>query len=620
MAMNENSTNSTSPSDEEILDGIRNRLSGVERLVVAPPAWSPTGTAAAGRTRGDRMTVRVQPRGAFGFGAALVILVVAVVGAASLGALGPRNPGGSGASPTAFVPVTTVVYQLVTPAGVNPTTAELESTVQILKSRANSTHPEGLQVTAQSPNLVSVSVSGAVDIETLRLLLGHAGKLELVLLPPETYGTAFTPGVEALPVKGDLIDPALPAQFTDADMDAASFGVSQDPGSPDRSAIDFAFTPAATTKFDDWTGQHVGDYFALALDGVVQSVPYVFAKLDGAAGQISGYYSTAAAETLVAMLRTGPLPFPVNEVSVAVSTPGPRTSAQASTSPLSIGKTPTGVPVTAIEYQLVPQDGSQPTRAELGETVRMLAYRMTLFFPTYSYPNASGQVLPDLNGVAGFSVTGVLPDRVIVRYRAEVTAAGPDEIDAASIRVWLGRTGRLALVDLPPAIYGTVGVPGPDPLPSRGQTVDPLPAIVTAADIASYGGSSGDNPDAANLRLDFNDEGSARMASYSSANTGHYLALTLDGVVLATTEMAGQGRFGTLQMTITTKDSQGLAWLNLDGNSPLPVPLVERSYATSMAPGSPAPGDPTFAPYPPAPPTAVPVPVDSPADTPSIAP
>jgi hypothetical protein len=63
-----------------------------------------------------------------------------------------------------------------------------------------------------------------------------------------------------------------------------------------------------------------------------------------------------------------------------------------------------------------------------------------------------------------------------------------------------------------------------------------------------------------------------------------------------------------------------LAWLNLDGNSPLPVPLVERSYATSMAPGSPAPGDPTFAPYPPAPPTAVPVPVDSPADTPSIAP
>jgi len=606
--MNKKSTDSTLPSDEEILDGIRNRLSGVEPLVVASPAWSPAGAAASGRTRGDRMTVRVQSRGAFGFGAALAILVVAVVAAASLGALGPRNPGGSGASPTVFVPVTTVVYQLVTPAGVEPTASQLEATVEILKSRANSTHPAGLQVTAQSPNRVSVSVSGAIDMETLRLLLGHAGKLELVLLPPETYGTASAPGVKALPVSGDLIDPALPAQFTGADMDPTSFGVSQDPGSPDRSAIDFAFSPAAATEFEDWTGQHVGDYFALVLDGQVQSVPYIFSKLDGPAGQISGYYSASNAESLVSVLRSGSLPFPVKEISVAVSTPAPRGSAPQPASPLIIGKTPTGVPVTTIEYQLLPQDGRTPTRAELGETVRMLAYRMTLFFPTYSYPNASGQVLPDLNAVAGFSVTGVQPDRVIVRYRAEVTAAGSYELDAASIRLWLGRTGRLVLVDLSPAIYGTVGVPGRQPVPSRGETADPVPVIVTAADIASYGGSSGDmlHPDAATLRLDFNDAGSAKMASYSNANTGHYLALTSDGVVLATTEMDGQGRFGTLQMTIATEDSLALTWMSLDGNSPLPVPLVERSYSTAIALGSPAPDDPTFGPWPPPPPTPFP--------------
>jgi hypothetical protein len=611
--MNDSSMNAARSSDDAILDGIRGRMAGVERLVPAPPAWREPGSAAAVHVPSDRMLVRVQPRGAIGFGAALVILVVAIVGAVSLGALGPRNPGGSAASPSGFAPVTTITYALVAPSGVQPTAAQLETTVQVMTSRASSAHATGLRVTAQPPNNVSASVSGGVDISALRLLLGRTGKLDIVLLPPDTYGTAAAPGVKALPVKGDPIDPALPAQFTGADMDPTRFGVSLDRGSPDRSVIDFEFTPAAGTRFADWTGQHVNDYFALVLDGVVQSVPYIFSRVDGAAGQIAGYYSAPEAEAIVVVLRSGSLPFPVEEVSVAVSTPDLHVPAPALTSPLSVGKTPTGVPVTTIEYQLVPRDGSTPTRAELGETVRMLAYRMTSFFPTDSYPNASGQVLPDLNAVAGFSVTGVLPDRVIVRYRAEVTAARPLEMGADSIRVWLGRTGRLALVDLPPAIYGTVGVPGPEPMPDTGTAVDPkLPELITAEDIAFYDGS----------RINFTEAGSATMASYAEKNSGHYLALTLDGIALAAAGMTnGQGLYGALQIGVTYEDSIGLTWLFMDGNSPLPVPLVERSYSTATAPGSPTSDGPTFRPYPPAPPTPILVtPVDSPTDAPSVGP
>lgn len=601
--MNENSMNASRPSDEEILDGIRSRLAGVEPLVAAPPAWSPTGSVAAGRARGDRMTVRVQPRGAFGFGAALAILVVAVVAAASLGALGGRNPAASGASPNAFAPVTTIVYELVTPVGVQPTAAELETTVQILEARANSTHAAGLRVTAQSPNRVSVSVSGTVDMETLRLLLGHTGKLEIVLLPPATYGTADTPGARAVPSTGDAIDPALPAQFTSADMDPDRFGVAPDPSTPDRSVIDFAFRPAVATEFADWTGQHVNDYMALVLDGVVQSVPYIFSKVDGGMGQISGNYTGSSAETLVALLRSGALPFPVREVSVAISTPAPQASARASTSPLIIGKTPTGGPVTAIEYQLVPPGGRAPTQVELEQTVRMLAYRMTTFFPTDSYPNASGQVLPDLSAIDGFSVTGALPDRVIVRYQAVFAAspAGSGAMDAASIRAWLGRTGHLALVDLPPVIFGTVGVPGQQPVPGAGTAIDPkLPSLIAAADIALYDG--GDQL----LRMNFTEAGWAKMASYAEASTGNYLALTLDGIVLGTTEMTnGQGLYGAIQIPIANEDSVGMTWLNLDGNSPLPVPLVERGYSTVASPGSAVPSGPTVAPWPPAAPTPI---------------
>lgn len=602
--MNENSMNAARASDEEILDGIRSRLAGVEPLVAAPPAWSPKGSAAAGRARGDRMTVRVQPRGAFGFGAALAILVVAVVAAASLGALGPRNPGTSGASPTQFMPVTTITYELVVPADSQLTAAQLDTTVRILKSRANFAHAAGLQVEAQPPNRVTVSVSGGVDVQALESLLGRTGRLEIVLLPPDVYGTAAAPGAKALPVKGDLIDPALPAQFTNADIDPDRFGVSQDRGSPDRSVIDFAFTPAAATRFADWTGQHVNDYFALVVDGVVQSVPYVYSRVDGSTGQISGYYTTSSAVETAAVLRYGALPYPVEEISVAATTPGPQASAPVSSSPLIIGKTPTGGPVTTIEYQLVPKGGSAPTRAELEQTVRMLAYRMTSFFPTDSYPDPSGLMLPDLSTVQGFSVTGVMPDQVIVRYRADVTTSGPFDMSAASIRAWLARPGRLALVDLPPVTYGTVGVPGPTPVPVAGTVVDPtLPAVITESDIASLGGGS--DALVATVRMDFTEAGSATMAQFSQTATGHYVALTLDGIVLGTTAMAGQGRYGTLQMTISLEDGAGLSWLREDGNSPLPVPLMERSHSTVAASGSAPPSGPTVAPWPPVPPTPI---------------
>jgi LysM repeat protein len=253
------------------------------------------------------------------------------VAAASLGALGPRNPGSSGASPGAFVPVTTIVYQVVPPMGAELTAADLDATVQILKARASSTHAAGLVVTPGSPNRVSVSVSGAVDMEALRLLLGHTGKLAFVYLPPDLYGTAGKPGIKAVPSTGDPIDPTLPAQFTGADIDPASYGVSPDPSTPDRSAIDFAFKPAIATQFAVWTGQHVNDYLAVVLDGVVQSAMPIVPYVDGGRGEVTANYTASSAATLVALLRYGALPFPVQEVSVAVSTPGSE-SARPSTS------------------------------------------------------------------------------------------------------------------------------------------------------------------------------------------------------------------------------------------------------------------------------------------------
>ncbi len=602
--MNENPGNVPSPTDGEILARLQIRLAAIEPLIAPPPAWRPEVPAPSMGGRRDRLNARVRPRAAAGYGAAAAVALVAIIVAASFATQGPRNPGTSGESPTAFVPVTTIVYQLVTPAGVEPTAAELETTVQILEDRAWSVGDSNLRATAQPPDRVSTSFAGVVNAAALESLLGQTGNLEFVLLPPAVYGTAGSPGTKQVPADGETIDRALPAQFTGSDLDPSGYALSTDPGGPGY-LVDFAFKPAAAAEFATWSGEHANDYFAIVLDGKVLSAPYIYSQIDGGRGEISGVRTAESADDLVTILRAGPLPFPLRQISSSTSTPGPLTAGgptppAAGPSSLTIGKTTSG-PLSIITYRLVPRSGGEPTSAELERTATMLAYRLASIFPTLSWPDASGSPMPDLTQAQGFSVTVAAPDRVVVRFESDfrVDDALSFVWDASSIRKWLGRTGSLEFVELPPGVYGTGGSPGPKPLPTAGAAIDPsLAPLLTRSDIASLSGgfSSASGP---LLRCDFTEAGAATMAHYSDTSTGHYLALTLDGIVLGTTEMAGQDRFGTLQMTSVSEDDLVvLGWLLEAGNSPLPVPLVEVSFSTTAPSGSTAPRSPRGLPTP----------------------
>ena len=87
--MNENEFQNDAllPSDEQILDGVRRRLSGVEPLVPLPKVWQPDRV---------RRNVRFRPAGAFGFGGVVAVLLVTVVIGMSLAHQGPFYGAGSG--------------------------------------------------------------------------------------------------------------------------------------------------------------------------------------------------------------------------------------------------------------------------------------------------------------------------------------------------------------------------------------------------------------------------------------------------------------------------------------------------------------------------------------------
>ena len=325
-------------TDEEVLRGIRRRMAAVETLIPMPPAWTrDEGRAAMSRTRmhtGLRLA------------AAPLVLVAALIVIVIGAGLGARTAT-LGASPSPRF--TTLVYELVPGAGKTATAADREATATVLQARIESTGVVGSVVTVEGDTVV-VKVPAVANLDQIESLLGMPGSLEFVLLPPETYGTAVTPGSKPIPAVGDRIDPALPAQFTGADLDRSKTVAAADPA-VGAWQIEFTFNEQKSAEFATWSGEHVNDYIAIALDGVVQTAPYIQSKIEGGQGIISGTFTAEEARSLAALLRAGSLPYPLRLVSVT----GPDVSAPVETA-LNPADSPASVPAAACS--IVPPSGA----------------------------------------------------------------------------------------------------------------------------------------------------------------------------------------------------------------------------------------------------------------------
>lgn len=316
--MNENAIRPNEPSDDEILAGVHRHLGGVESLVPAPRGWTAVSDVASSP---GRPAVRSRVR----FAGLVPLVMIAAILVVVLGsALGSQSGHGTGGGPG-----TTAVFRLVADAGKQITDADLDTTVQILAERLSSYGAGSVTVVKLPPDEVSVAVTGVGDMDKVFAQIGQTGKLEFVLLPAATYGTATNPGAVALPSHGSRIDPLLPAQFTGADINPQGVAAGTDPHQSGLWLVNFAFKQQAAGEFGTWTGQHINEYFAVVLDGVALEVPWIQSAIVDGVGQINGNYSQKEAEDLAQIIRSGALPFPLALVSMTTNgsagpeSPGP---------------------------------------------------------------------------------------------------------------------------------------------------------------------------------------------------------------------------------------------------------------------------------------------------------
>lgn len=221
-----------------------------------------------------------------------------------------------------------ITYQTVdakTGQPVDPSGAALSTIRGIVENRVNSTGVSEPVVETVGTNEILVQVPGAANKDEIANLVGQAGDLEFVLLPKADYGSgavtstgaAAVPGSKAVPAEGSKMDQALldTAEFHGRDLDPGLIQAQIQPNSISQWQIAFGFNSSVANSFETWTGQNVGGYMCIVLDGTVESCPVIQSSLTGGSGVITGSFDQTSAKQLATILSYGALPYPLAEIS-----------------------------------------------------------------------------------------------------------------------------------------------------------------------------------------------------------------------------------------------------------------------------------------------------------------
>jgi preprotein translocase subunit SecD len=206
-----------------------------------------------------------------------------------------------------------VVYSLQPVNGVEPDAGALSTTQTIIENRVNSTGVAEPVVQTQGSDRIIVELPNAKNPDEIRALLVQTGKLDFIPLPPAEYGTQSTPGTYQA-VEGQPLPTAETPLFGGDQIDQA-FATTDQTG---LRAVGFRLKSTGSQLFATYTKAHVGEFFAIVLDGNVVSAPVIQSAITGGQGIISGGstgFTAAQMNNLITVLNYGSLPFPLKEES-----------------------------------------------------------------------------------------------------------------------------------------------------------------------------------------------------------------------------------------------------------------------------------------------------------------
>jgi len=201
----------------------------------------------------------------------------------------------------------------------------VDQAIEVVRNRIDALGTTEPVIVKQGEHRILVQIPGYEDTARAKSLIGRTAQLEFKLVDE----------------KGDL-DKALAGQIPPGDI--IMYGEVENRGGKTfrqpyllkkrtelsgneiadaRVSIDSRFNEYAVTlkfnskgarKFDKLTAAHVGERFAIILEGSVKSAPVIRERIAGGTAQITGSFTPEEAHDLAIVLRAGALPAPVKVV------------------------------------------------------------------------------------------------------------------------------------------------------------------------------------------------------------------------------------------------------------------------------------------------------------------
>src|SRR5262245_56606898 len=190
----------------------------------------------------------------------------------------------------------------------------VEQSVSIVRRRIDETGVNEPVVARQGQGRILVELPGVSDPARIKRLLGSTAKMTFRLVAPE--GSLADADTELLPYPEDGQGARRIAVRRYIDVDGANL-TRASAGTDARSGawvVHFTLDRVGASRFADVSTRHVGEQFAIVLDGKVISAPVIREPIIGGQGQISGNFSIQSANDLAVLLRAGALPAPLTVV------------------------------------------------------------------------------------------------------------------------------------------------------------------------------------------------------------------------------------------------------------------------------------------------------------------
>jgi protein-export membrane protein SecD/preprotein translocase SecF subunit len=175
--------------------------------------------------------------------------------------------------------------------------------LEIIRRRIDEAGTREPTILRQGADRILIEVPGIDSAETLKSLIGTTARLSFnQVLGATGDGDALTLHAADRPEETYRLDPR--AVVTGADLVDSQPSFDQN----GRPAVTFRFDSAGARTFGDFTAAHIGEPFAIVLDGKVLSAPVIQSHIAGGSGIIAGNFSVEQATELSTLLRAGALP------------------------------------------------------------------------------------------------------------------------------------------------------------------------------------------------------------------------------------------------------------------------------------------------------------------------